>query len=255
MSVLQGQPFGWRAPCRERPVPRPGHVSSDVRAQVIDELDRCAIATMVKYTATDISASWGSGLSKLISSPVLDFKVRHQHAPPHGALLGPSRMPKFGSKAGMCAALWMQHLLQSAALAVVKHSTCQCTSDRLKRKAVTWQVWDANKPGGKELGGPFDLILASNAIHTCNSIAGVPAALCTRSRSCLRCADFPPAAALPGVRHHLLNSRDCSPVPVDRRALASAGVHACGAAPTCPGRLPLACWARKIGESPTKSKE
>ncbi|EIE19938.1 hypothetical protein COCSUDRAFT_44339 [Coccomyxa subellipsoidea C-169] len=69
--------------------------------QVIDELDRCPYSQLLKYVATDVSASWGAALTKSLKVPALEFKV-----------------------------------------------------------------WDVNKPAGKELEGPFDLILASNAIHT-----------------------------------------------------------------------------------------
>ncbi|EIE19942.1 hypothetical protein COCSUDRAFT_58179 [Coccomyxa subellipsoidea C-169] len=69
--------------------------------QVIDELDRCPYSQLLKYVATDVSASWGAALTKSLKVPALEFKV-----------------------------------------------------------------WDINKPAGKELEGPFDLILASNAIHT-----------------------------------------------------------------------------------------
>ncbi|KAK9916399.1 hypothetical protein WJX75_002178 [Coccomyxa subellipsoidea] len=41
----------------------------------------------------------------------------------------------------------------------------------LKVPALEFKVWDVNKPAGKELEGPFDLILASNAIHTCDNMA------------------------------------------------------------------------------------
>ena len=34
------------------------------------------------------------------------------------------------------------------------------------------QTWDVNKPAPDTLGGPFDLILASNAVHTCDNMAG-----------------------------------------------------------------------------------
>lgn len=34
------------------------------------------------------------------------------------------------------------------------------------------QTWDVNKPAPESLGGPFDLILASNAVHTCDNMAG-----------------------------------------------------------------------------------
>ena len=34
------------------------------------------------------------------------------------------------------------------------------------------QVWDVNKPAPKEVGGPFDLVLACNSIHACDDIAG-----------------------------------------------------------------------------------
>ncbi len=33
------------------------------------------------------------------------------------------------------------------------------------------QVWDINEPGPASLGGPFNLVTASNAIHTCGDIA------------------------------------------------------------------------------------
>lgn len=36
------------------------------------------------------------------------------------------------------------------------------------------QVWDINKdPDVDALGGPFNLIMASNAVHTCSDMAGV----------------------------------------------------------------------------------
>ena len=34
------------------------------------------------------------------------------------------------------------------------------------------QTWDINKLAPESLGGPFDLILASNAVHTCDNMAG-----------------------------------------------------------------------------------
>ena len=34
------------------------------------------------------------------------------------------------------------------------------------------QTWDVNKAAPESLGGPFDLILASNAVHTCDNMAG-----------------------------------------------------------------------------------
>lgn len=37
---------------------------------------------------------------------------------------------------------------------------------------AAWQVWDVNKPAPRDFGGPFELVLALNAIHACNNIAG-----------------------------------------------------------------------------------
>ena len=34
------------------------------------------------------------------------------------------------------------------------------------------QVWDCNKEAPAQLGGPFNLIMASNAVHTCDDMAG-----------------------------------------------------------------------------------
>ena len=34
------------------------------------------------------------------------------------------------------------------------------------------QTWDVNKAASESLGGPFNLILASNAVHTCDNMAG-----------------------------------------------------------------------------------
>ena len=34
------------------------------------------------------------------------------------------------------------------------------------------QTWDVNKPAPESLGGPFNLMLASNAVHTCDNMAG-----------------------------------------------------------------------------------
>ena len=34
------------------------------------------------------------------------------------------------------------------------------------------QTWDVNKAAPESLGGPFNLILASNAVHTCDNMAG-----------------------------------------------------------------------------------
>ena len=34
------------------------------------------------------------------------------------------------------------------------------------------QTWDVNKPAPESLDGPFNLILASNAVHTCDNMAG-----------------------------------------------------------------------------------
>ena len=33
------------------------------------------------------------------------------------------------------------------------------------------QVWDINRPALAALGGPFGLITASNAVHTCTDLA------------------------------------------------------------------------------------
>lgn len=33
------------------------------------------------------------------------------------------------------------------------------------------QVWDINQPAPAALGGPFGLITASNAVHTCTDLA------------------------------------------------------------------------------------
>ena len=38
--------------------------------------------------------------------------------------------------------------------------------------ALPMQTWDVNKAAPESLGGPFDLILASNAVHTCDNMAG-----------------------------------------------------------------------------------
>jgi len=34
------------------------------------------------------------------------------------------------------------------------------------------QTWDVNKAAPESLGGPFNLMLASNAVHTCDNMAG-----------------------------------------------------------------------------------
>ena len=44
-------------------------------AQVIDELDRCPYSRLLKYVATDVSASWGAALMNSLKVPALDFKV------------------------------------------------------------------------------------------------------------------------------------------------------------------------------------
>ncbi|EIE23140.1 hypothetical protein COCSUDRAFT_47508 [Coccomyxa subellipsoidea C-169] len=36
---------------------------------------------------------------------------------------------------------------------------------------LEFKTWDVNKPAPDTLGGPFDLILASNAVHTCDNMA------------------------------------------------------------------------------------
>jgi hypothetical protein len=33
-------------------------------------------------------------------------------------------------------------------------------------------VWDVNKEAPAAMGGPFDIILAANAVHTCDNLAG-----------------------------------------------------------------------------------
>lgn len=43
---------------------------------MIDELDRCPYSTLLKYVATDVSASWGASLTQAIKAPSLDFQVR-----------------------------------------------------------------------------------------------------------------------------------------------------------------------------------
>lgn len=35
---------------------------------------------------------------------------------------------------------------------------------------VEFKVWDINKPAPEDLGGPFDLVMASNAIHACENM-------------------------------------------------------------------------------------
>lgn len=42
----------------------------------------------------------------------------------------------------------------------------------VRNPKVDFKVWDVNKPAPKEIGGPFDLILASNAIHACDNMQG-----------------------------------------------------------------------------------
>ena len=38
--------------------------------------------------------------------------------------------------------------------------------------ACLLQTWDVNKAAPESLGGPFNLMLASNAVHTCDNMAG-----------------------------------------------------------------------------------
>ena len=42
------------------------------------------------------------------------------------------------------------------------------------------QTWDVNKAAPESLGGPFNLMLASNAVHTCDNMAGEPALPCPK---------------------------------------------------------------------------
>ena len=34
------------------------------------------------------------------------------------------------------------------------------------------QVWDVNKEAPASMGGPFDIVLSGNAVHTCDDLAG-----------------------------------------------------------------------------------
>ena len=49
---------------------------------------------------------------------------------------------------------------------------------RLDSMCILLQTWDVNKAAPESLGGPFNLMLASNAVHTCDNMAG-------RTPSCL----------------------------------------------------------------------
>ena len=42
----------------------------------------------------------------------------------------------------------------------------------LDSMCVLLQTWDVNKAAPESLGGPFNLMLASNAVHTCDNMAG-----------------------------------------------------------------------------------
>lgn len=50
--------------------------------QVIDELDRSPYSRLLKYVATDVSASWGAALLKSLNVPALDFKVTSRPSRP-----------------------------------------------------------------------------------------------------------------------------------------------------------------------------
>ena len=135
------------------------HFVSDM--QVIDELDRCPYSTLLKYVATDVSASWGASLTKAIKAPSLDFQVRH-------------------CSRTLLLLLWSS-LLELVLRFTLNLKRCEGLLGRENRLAGAIyseegmcmpQVWDVNKPAPASLGGPFDLILASNAIHTCDNIAG-----------------------------------------------------------------------------------
>lgn len=40
----------------------------------------------------------------------------------------------------------------------------------VRNPKVDFKTWDVNKPAPEDIGGPFDLILASNAIHACDNM-------------------------------------------------------------------------------------
>ena len=50
------------------------------------------------------------------------------------------------------------------------------------------QVWDINSEAPEALQGPFHLVTASNALHTCRDIAGKPRVLCSLFAACGSCS-------------------------------------------------------------------
>ena len=49
---------------------------------------------------------------------------------------------------------------------------CQCYAGCVIDQHIGMQTWDVNKAAPESLGGPFNLILASDAVHTCDNMAG-----------------------------------------------------------------------------------
>ena len=51
-------------------------VIGDVLMQAVDEITHSHFTSLIKYVATDITASWGPALQQLIRGAPIEFKVR-----------------------------------------------------------------------------------------------------------------------------------------------------------------------------------